>query len=609
MRQFRLVAVLGLCIVAAAPIWAGQQDGPPPRQPGTSQPGATQPGQTSPTQPGQPRPGSGRQVQGGPLGPGGFARDQTAPTKGTARLRGVVVSAESGSPIRRATVRATAREFRDTRTILTDADGRFEFQELPAGHYAIEVSKAGFVTMAYGQRYAFEAGRPVELGDGQLLNDISFSLPRGGVITGRILDEYGDALADVVVTASRYQFVRGRTRLTPVGRFAQTNDLGQFRMYGLSPGDYVVTATLRSRQAFDTGAQETTGYAPTYFPGTASPSEAQRVHVALGLEAAADFSLVAARLVRVSGMVVSSSGRPLTGGMVRLQDRDSAGVFRNAANARIDGNGSFTLTGVAPGDYTLIAANGGGGFRGPNATEEAEMARLPVNVGNEDVKSLLVTMAKGAVATGKVVFESGQTTATAGAFRVSATPLDPDDQAGPGAFGGRGGRVNDDWTFELRDIFGRSLVNLTASLGSTWFVKSVTLGGDDITDSGFEPKPGQRVDGLQILLSDRSTTLTGTVTDSRGRPVTDYTVVVFAEDETRWTHPFNRYTSTGRPDQDGRFTITRLPAGTYLAVALDYVDAAAGLDPDLLTGLRDSATRVTLGDAERKSLTLELKRP
>src|SRR5262245_40069076 len=165
---------------------------------------------------------------------------------GTGRLRGRVLAAgDTNSALRRAQVRISGPDI-GTKTALTDTQGRFEFKDLPAGRFTVSVSKSGFVTMQYGQSRPFEPGRPIELTDGQLMDKADVALPRGSVLAGRVVDEFGEAVAEADVTAMRMQYQNGRRRLVPSGRNASTNDLGQFRLYGLPPGEYYVSATLRN---------------------------------------------------------------------------------------------------------------------------------------------------------------------------------------------------------------------------------------------------------------------------------------------------------------------------------------------------------------------------
>src|SRR5262245_57266059 len=156
---------------------------------------------------------------------------------GTARIRGRVISSETGGPVRRAQVRISGPEIA-AKTALTDAEGRYEFRELPAGRFNMSTSKSGFVTVQYGQTRPFESGKAIDLADAQVIEKADIQMPRGSVVSGRILDEFGDPVADANVSALRSTWVNGRRRLQPTGRMSQTNDLGQYRIYGLPPGDY-----------------------------------------------------------------------------------------------------------------------------------------------------------------------------------------------------------------------------------------------------------------------------------------------------------------------------------------------------------------------------------
>ncbi len=89
-------------------------------------------------------------------------------------------------------------------------EGRFEFKKLPAARFNLNASKGSYMALDYGQRRPFERGKPVDLGQGQVLEKVNFTLPRGCVITGRVTDDLGDPVADIQVTAMRQQYVDGR---------------------------------------------------------------------------------------------------------------------------------------------------------------------------------------------------------------------------------------------------------------------------------------------------------------------------------------------------------------------------------------------------------------
>src|SRR5919198_635103 len=174
------------------------------------------------------------------------ARDTSAQQKETAgRITGRVLAADTGRPVKRARVFVSAAELPGGRGVLTDENGVFDLTELPAGRYTLSVSKSGFVSLSYGQRRPLQAGTPLQLGEGQQLKGVDFQLPRGSVIAGRVLDEDGEAMPGIPVRVMRYEYQQGERRLTPAGN-TQTDDRGQFRVWGLMPGEYYVSAVARN---------------------------------------------------------------------------------------------------------------------------------------------------------------------------------------------------------------------------------------------------------------------------------------------------------------------------------------------------------------------------
>ena len=216
------------------------------------------------------------------------ARDAQQPAKpGTAILRGRVYAADTGQPLRKAQVRIisnappAAGQPPENRLTTTDANGSYEFKELRPGRYSLNAQKGSYVSLQWGQQRPNEPGKPLDILDGQTIEKVDFALPRGGVITGRIFDEFGEPISDVQVAAMRFQNVNGGRRLVNSGRIAQTNDIGEFRIFALAPGDYYVSATLRNFNPL-AKSDDRTGYAPTYYPGTPDVAGAQKLSVAAG---------------------------------------------------------------------------------------------------------------------------------------------------------------------------------------------------------------------------------------------------------------------------------------------------------------------------------------
>ena len=132
-----------------------------------------------------------------------------------------------------------------------------------------------------------------------------------------------------------------------------------------------------------------------------------------------------------------------------------------------------------------------------------------------------------------------------------------------------------------------------------WGVKAVYHNGLDVTDTGIDFIPGESVQGVEIVFSRKRTALSGLVTGAYGKPDLDATVVAFAQDSRRWT-PGNRYFQTGRPNQDGRYTIRGLPPEGYFVAVVKELEPGRLTDPEFLETLRDSAVRITLTEGETK---------
>jgi protocatechuate 3,4-dioxygenase beta subunit len=490
-------------------------------------------------------------------------------------------------------------ELRESRMASTDAQGRYELRDLPAGRWQLTAGKAGFVTLQYGQRRPFESGRPIELGEGETMARADFSLPRGAAVTGRVMDEFGDPVARAHVVIMRYQSFQGTRRLVPTGFGDETDDTGAYRLYGIAPGDYYVSATLRT-QGFADDSSDTTGYAPTYYPGTGNVAEAQRVSVGLGQEVSnITFALLPTRTSRITGRVIDSKGEPVANGFVMLQESmDSAPgnmMFMMRGGGRVRPDGTFTIPNVSPGSYSLAVNTGPG--------PESEGAVTSVTVGNEDLSGVNLVTSKGASIVGRIVAAQGSTgTIPLAGVQVFAQPPRPE----PMMMMGTGpGRVEDDGTFRVTGLRGRRLFRVNG-LPPTWVLHSVRLNGQDVTDTGVEFKGEAQEEGLDILLTDRVTEINGKVTTEKGEPTREYTVVVFPEDSSKWAFP-SRFVRAARADQEGLFKIRGLPPeDRYFAVAVDYLEEGEGGDPHFLEQIKERATRVSLDEGEVKALDLKL---
>jgi carboxypeptidase family protein len=253
----------------------------------------------------------------------------------------------------------------------TDDDGRFTFDRVAPGRYRIAVQKAGFATDA--PMPGTTPRPPVVLDAGQRLDVGDIALDRGGAIAGRVLDPTGEPLTDVRVMAVR-RLPRGRgpspsasaPPMVPIGQASQTNDLGEFRIFGLPVGEYFVAATPQSR--FGAATNATSVFTATYFPGTRDADGATAVTVASGQTVnGIELRLFSVAAYRVSGIVVDDSGKPAAGAMVMLRpDATPIVLMGPIGNGTSGDDGRFVIGGVPAGTYRASASlpivNSGGGI-------------------------------------------------------------------------------------------------------------------------------------------------------------------------------------------------------------------------------------------------------
>jgi hypothetical protein len=522
-------------------------------------------------------------------------------------LSGRVLAADTGRPLKRARVQATAPELPRGRATLTDDGGAFELSDLPAGRYTVTASKAGFISLSYGQRRPLQTGTPLQLADGQNLKGVDFSLPRGGAIAGRIADEEGEPMPGITVRVLREQYDQGRRRLVPAGT-GQTDDRGQYRVWGLMPGTYYVSATAREfgmggarggsppggrfgapTDASPTDSPDSVAYAPTYFPGIGSVEDATPIVLGISQELLdVSFGLQLVRTVRVSGQVTGPSGVPTsTNVLLTPQGTTSArrGPAANSYSGRVR-NGSFSIPDVPPGQYTLRARGSDG--------DGVLYAEQPLTVSGVEL-SVSVVLVPGGAVSGTIAFEAGQTPPSdVTVFHVGAPAADPGPVvAAPSA------RVDATRQFNLSGLE-PGLHYIRSNSAQGWTLKSVLVNGQDVIDVPIDVRSGQTVANATLVYTDKATDVSGSVATDAGIPATEYTVLAFPVNDTLW-RPQSRHIMTARPDQNGRFQIHGLPAGEYYLALADPAEPGEWFDPSFLQQERARAVKISLADGDAKT--------
>ncbi len=549
---------------------------------------------------------------------------------GSGAIHGTVMSKGSEPlPLRRARVTIDGVDVDYAATAITADDGTFAFEGLPAGSYTVRAAKEPFIASAAGARRIGGSGAPVPLGPGERRR-VEVHLPRGGVITGRVQTPEGEPAAGIGVMAltNRYVLSEGERRLAQNPTLtATTDDRGEYRIYGLPPGDYLLSALpTRSRSAglqvltdaeirealaavtrtlWSPGRPGSTGPPPrataiaspaarpvglsqVYHPGTPFLDRATVVRLEEGaVRSGVDIDLTLIPLANIEGSVT------LPGGSERVQlimarevEQGASEMFRTTT---VDGAGQFTYRAVPPGHYRIVARSSG------------LIGTAEVVVGGDDIAGLAIALKPALTISGRLVFDPPIENIPA--MPAFAAPVVPAHSAGF-MVGSRVAVSGDTFTISGlvpgRYRLASSPQGVRTPLGR-WWLKSAVVGGREILD---EPIAFQETDGDSHAIlkwSDRASELSGSVRDSAGTSVRAAWVVVFSREPRSWFFHSRRVAGV-RPGADGRYTVRNLPAGEYLIAATSQLEMNEWFDPEVLRGLVPQATPVAIAEDGRHTL-------
>lgn len=527
--------------------------------------------------------------------------NQTA-AKGT--ITGRAIDKSTGQPLKKVTISVRQAEssgaprggrFNQPQAVMTDADGHYSIQ-VDAGQYRLVASRNAYVRQAYGQKDARRPGTILTVAENQTLKDINFDMVPGGVIAGRVVDEDGEPMANVMVQVLRATYQDGERRLENAGNSARSDDRGEYRIFGLPARRYYVSATRRGGPdeqfmvvmgdngpaAGGTGASE--GYATTYYPGTTEMGAAAPIEVRAMEEQRVNFTMVPTRVFKVSGRVIDASGQPVRQGMAMLMPRNGGFAFGPGGFSPIQ-NGKFEMRGVVPGSYYVMAGT---------RDEDSQAGRRDVEVGDGDVENVNINLTEGAEMRGSVKFVdfSGK---PPDSMNIMLQPK----RAGM-FFGMSSATAKADGSFVLKGVFPEDYVTVIGNLPPDTFIKSVKVGGDETATTGFNGAKGST---MEIVISGRAGKIEGTVTDADGKPFAGATVVLTSDKPFRTRRTATETTST---DQYGHFTFRGLRPATYQVGAWQDIDEEEYSDPDFARRQSANLTSVKLSEGESQTKDLKL---
>ena len=421
-------------------------------------------------------------------------------------------------------------------------------------------------------------------------------LRKGGVISGAIVDQAGEPLQGVHVRALRLRRDGGRAVASDIGLDLVTDDRGRYRLFGLPAGKYYVMA---STDAEASGLDRSQGNAFTkvYFPGTPYFESAQALQVDESLDTSGiDLTFGPSRSVRVTGVALDASGQPLVGQVRLVMAQNAALVTPEPLVERVDWDGKFEISRVPPGSFVIQAV-------GTNPGHRDEFGAVHLTVEDRDPAPLVITTSVGATLEGRFIVEGVRRPALR-ALSIHASPNDVDRAPAEGR-GPDGLALFDEGRFALSGLRG-SMRLVPGDLPSGWYLKSLTIGGFDATETPFDFGFGEHAfTEAEILLSPLGGTISGAVTQSARTRASSFVALAFSTTRDRW-FTGSQYVKRRSGGANGSFDIDGLAPGEYFVVAVERLDSTDWQTGDILDSLSQSATRVTVAEGQIVSTELRL---
>jgi len=515
------------------------------------------------------------------------------------KVTGMVVNAATGAGIGKALVESptTAGQV----SVLTGPDGHFEIDDVPDGAVNLVPRKPGYFNEQELEQGGAAGPRMIQIGEST--PDILLRLFPEGVIEGRVLDEAGEPVEGASLQALVSQVREGRRRWEPAGG-GSTDDTGAFRLANLRPGQYVLFVNAGGSRGRKPGQNFDLVFAPAFYPGAYTQSEAVPISISAGQHAQADFSLKRQPGYMVTGVVTNLP--PGSGASLFAKPAGAANNANMVAQTGAKPNGEFRLGPLPEGDYvlTLQAQNG----------QTALWQEVPLVIGHADVTNLqlaleqpyeipvqlTVVRTKTAGQSGDIEFVvDGPTSGrTAGRHMAQGTPL------GNISFHSEDGSMQFVTLYEPADQQAEPLVvkglrpgtyHMNSWGNGAFYVESARCGGTDLLDAPLVLRSGASTPPIQITMRDDVANLTvNCATD--GKQQSCAVILAPAHGEPRLFYAWAASSAVA----------SGLAPGDYRAYAFDN---AAGLEygnPEAMRDYLSKGQAFTLEPNDQKTISVEV---
>jgi hypothetical protein len=464
-----------------------------------------------------------------------------------ATVSGRVVD-DRGVPLAGASVVLAGGPPPGVRPALTSDDGRFIIAGVTPAPYTITIAKAGHPTVEYGQARPGARGSRVELRAGQSL-DLELRLPRGGAISGRLVDDGGNPAPGQRIMILR----QAPTGWLPMPNRALTNTPGGgFRIYGLAAGSYRVVALP-----------------PNASNEAAASAEGESLTVAAGEEREGITLRVRAPAKATSVTLVPVGGTPEQLRYPRTELRRPGEERASLSFGRRNPDGSIVFDRVPAGEYKAVVLSPG------------LWGASDIVVDGEHATTVSIAMNRGRRVAGRVVFAGGAPPPSRLSLYLLAADFDGVVTGETNAMT----QVSPDGTFSIRGVPpGRFILRVVGgSPDGTWALATAMLKETDVSDAPFVIG-AEDVTGIEVTLTDRKTSVRGRVVLDNGAPANERFVIFYPADPQLRTRQ-SRRVEVGVTTMEGEYAVKGLPPGRYAIAVVDEIEREALRRPESLAQL------------------------